>query len=231
MSIPEEEGTRVPDNYKQSLKGDTKASKHRAEVVLNLLKKRGLDRESRIVDVGCGYGILLRRLMEEGYSKTLGIEAIPDVVRDLKAEGIPAEEGDLEKGVDSIDDETVDAVVCLEVLEHLYDPAGALEEINRWLQPGGLLIASVPNEYRLIQRLRMIQGSPTSDVSLVGGHIKFFDWDSFPSMVEENKFDIKNQFAEGGIRMRKVIPGYVSIMKKLPRLLSKWIFIVASKND
>jgi len=229
MSIPEEEDTRVPENYKQSLKGDTKATKHRAEVVLDLLEKRELDRESRIVDVGCGYGILLRRLREEGYGKTLGIEPISDVVRNLKSEGIPAQEGDLEKGVDSIDDETVDAVVCLEVLEHLYDPAGALEEINRWLQPGGLLIASVPNEYRLIQRLRMVQGNPTSDVSLVGGHIKFFDWDSFPAMVEENNFEVKNQIAEGGIKMRKIIPGYVSIMRTFPRLLSKWIFIVASK--
>jgi len=229
MSIYEEEDTRVPDKYKQSLKGDTKATKHRAEVVLDLLEKRELDRESRIVDVGCGYGILLRRLREEGYGKTLGIEPISDVVRNLKSEGIPAQEGDLEKGVDSIDDETVDVVVCLEVLEHLYDPAGALEEINRWLQPGGLLIASVPNEYRLIQRLRIIQGNPIADVSLVGGHIKFFDWDSLPAMIEENNFEIKNQIAEGGIKMRKIIPGYVSIMRTFPRLLSKWIFIVASK--
>ena len=230
MSNPEEIETRVPEDYKTSLKGDTVASEHRADVVLELLEEKKVDKDARIVDIGCGYGLLLRKLKKKKYNNILGIEPIHEVVEDLTESGIPARVGDLEQGLDSVDDRSADVVVCLEVLEHLYDPKAALHEINRCLRTDGLLIASVPNEYRLTQRLKMIRGRPVSDVSLVGGHIKFFDWNTFSNMVKTSGFRIDTQFSEGGIRMRKMIPGYVRIMRSLPRLLGKWIFIVAKKK-
>lgn len=221
--------TRVPDSYVTSLRDDEEASQHRAEVVLELLEQEDVSRESRIVDAGCGYGHLLRKLRERGYERSLGIEAIGAAVNELAAEGLPAWHRDLEQGVGDIDDSSVDVAVCLEVLEHLYDPAGALREIRRWLRPGGLLVASVPNEYRLTQRWKMLRGEPIADVSMVGGHIKFFDWDAFPEMIESTGFRVVGRRAEGGIRVREIVPGYVRLMRALPTLLAKWIFVVARK--
>lgn len=230
MSTEKGSNNRVPEDYTASLKGDNRASEYRAQVVLDLIYERGLDESRRIVDVGCGYGILLYKLQKAGYNNTLGIDPISKVIESLKSEGVSAQVGDLEKGVGAIDDESVDVVVCLEVLEHLYDPAGALKEINRWLRPGGLLIASVPNAYRLRQRLNIVIGETTSDVNLVGGHIKFFNWDTFPSMVEESGFTIKKEFGEGGMKMQKMIPGYMTFLRRLPQLLAKWIFVIATKE-
>src|SRR6185503_16910001 len=42
------------------------------------------------------------------------------------------------------DDASVDCVVLTEVLEHIYEPKRALEEINRLLKPGGHIVGSVP---------------------------------------------------------------------------------------
>lgn len=43
-------------------------------------------------------------------------------------------------------DETFDVVMHLDVLEHLFDPFRALEEIHRTLKPGGLCLFTAPTE-------------------------------------------------------------------------------------
>lgn len=42
-----------------------------------------------------------------------------------------------------------DAVICSEVLEHVYDPPVVLREVYRALRPGGFLLACVPFIYRI----------------------------------------------------------------------------------
>ncbi|HEX2629109.1 MAG TPA: methyltransferase domain-containing protein [Chitinophagaceae bacterium] len=41
-------------------------------------------------------------------------------------------------------DQSVDAILCTEVLEHIPDPLGALKEFTRLLKPGGYLITTAP---------------------------------------------------------------------------------------
>jgi SAM-dependent methyltransferase len=41
-------------------------------------------------------------------------------------------------------DDTIDAILCTEVLEHTPDPFQAVREIHRVLRPGGLVLASAP---------------------------------------------------------------------------------------
>ncbi len=231
MKGSDELKTKVPNNYTTSLEQDEVASEYRANVVMNVLRSKKVDSNASIVDVGCGYGILLEKLRDSRFNNYLGVEPIGEVVESLQSRGIEAILGDLEKGVDKIDDKSIHVVTCLEVLEHLYDPESALNKINRWLQPGGILILSVPNAYRLRQRLTMLTGNPTSDVSLVGGHIKFFNWNTIKDMVERAGFRVEAEFGEGGLRMRKIVPGYMRILRAFPRLLAKWIFIVAEKTD
>lgn len=48
----------------------------------------------------------------------------------------------------SFGDGSMDAVICMAVLEHVYDPKTAAEEIVRVLKPGGLAFLYVPFIYR-----------------------------------------------------------------------------------
>ncbi len=50
---------------------------------------------------------------------------------------------------DKISDNFFDIVVCTEVLEHTFNPFDAVKEIYRILKPSGLLLASVPFNFRI----------------------------------------------------------------------------------
>jgi 2-polyprenyl-3-methyl-5-hydroxy-6-metoxy-1,4-benzoquinol methylase len=56
------------------------------------------------------------------------------------------------------EDESFDVVVAGELLEHLRDPRRVVGEIRRVLRPGGRFVGSVPNFFRLRNRLLMLVG-------------------------------------------------------------------------
>lgn len=62
---------------------------------------------------------------------------------------------DVEAGVYPLPDESVDGVLCCELIEHLFhDPAWMLHESNRVLKPGGWLLMTTPNlsSYHAVRR-------------------------------------------------------------------------------
>jgi ubiquinone/menaquinone biosynthesis C-methylase UbiE len=58
------------------------------------------------------------------------------------------------------DNNSFDVVVFSEVMEHVRFPQKVLKEIARVLKPDGKLVGSVPNSFRLRNRLRFLAGKP-----------------------------------------------------------------------
>jgi ubiquinone/menaquinone biosynthesis C-methylase UbiE len=69
-------------------------------------------------------------------------------------------------------DETFDCVVLTEVLEHVYSPYRALEEVHRVLKPNGTMILSVPNNLSFSNILQHLinKKAPNKDA-----HLSFYD--------------------------------------------------------
>lgn len=110
----------------------------------NVIIKNTTDSPGRVLDIGCGRGLMLGTLKKQGW-ETIGTEqseissqyarevlGIPvKVTTDLKSCNFP--------------DNHFDAISLWHVLEHFPDPVDTLREIQRILKPNGLLLIEVPN--------------------------------------------------------------------------------------
>jgi ubiquinone/menaquinone biosynthesis C-methylase UbiE len=113
--------------------------KNRAWMVRRMVAKYATP-NAPILDAGCGTGLNLRHLPEG----SVGVDINPRNIALLK-QRLPNHivlEGDVEAL--PFDDASFGTVLCTEVIEHIPDPSAALAEYRRVLQPGGVLIGSVP---------------------------------------------------------------------------------------
>jgi 2-polyprenyl-3-methyl-5-hydroxy-6-metoxy-1,4-benzoquinol methylase len=109
-----------------------------------------------VLDAGCGLGVYLRLLSQSG-SRAIGIDIGEDYLR--QAREIVSKDSASDRmhlALTSVErmgfpNETFDAIICIENLEHVTDDEMAVKEFRRVLKPGGRLIISVPNKWFLFE--------------------------------------------------------------------------------
>lgn len=103
-----------------------------------------IDRNKRIVDVGCGDGSFLAFLKERGYKNLFGIDPSAESVESLKKKGIEGYVGNIFGEIRANLKENFDVVVCTEVLEHIYALNEAISKLQIYLKDKGILFVDVP---------------------------------------------------------------------------------------
>lgn len=114
----------------------------------------------KVLDLGCRDGALTRAYAEG--NELVGVDADREALEEAGKLGIETHWADLDAPL-PFPDESFDVVVAGELLEHLRDPARLVDEAKRVLRPGGTLVASVPNAYRVKNRLRFLLGRRPED--------------------------------------------------------------------
>jgi 2-polyprenyl-6-hydroxyphenyl methylase / 3-demethylubiquinone-9 3-methyltransferase len=102
----------------------------------------------RLLDVGCGGGLITEPLCRMG-GEVCGIDPSGDAINAARAhaaaQGLSIDYRSVRIEDIAAAGETFDVVTCLEVVEHIPDPAAFLATAAKAVRPGGLLIASTLN--------------------------------------------------------------------------------------
>jgi len=103
-------------------------------------------RVGRLLEVGCGSGIFLPELAKH-CDRLYACDFHPRLdltARMLQSESIAASLARADARSLPFASESMDAIICMSVLEHLHDLASPAEEFYRILRPGGIAIVGVP---------------------------------------------------------------------------------------
>jgi SAM-dependent methyltransferase len=109
----------------------------------------------RLLDVGCGYGLMLDEARRRGYDVE-GVELSLDAGRHARETlNLPVRELALEDDAlgDALGSDRYDAVLAIDVLEHFDDPVAALDRLCTLLAPGGALLIVTPDPSSLVARV------------------------------------------------------------------------------
>jgi 2-polyprenyl-6-hydroxyphenyl methylase/3-demethylubiquinone-9 3-methyltransferase len=103
----------------------------------------------RVLDVGCGGGLLAEGMARRG-ARVTGIDLSPGALEVARLHALEAgvtvdyRQVAVEELPDS-DHDAFDLVTCLEMLEHVPDPAQVIQAIGRLVRPGGDVVCSTIN--------------------------------------------------------------------------------------
>jgi O-antigen biosynthesis protein len=144
-----------------------------------------------VLDVGCGPGVVSRALAARG-CKVYGLELDPRRAMSARHYCVEVLEADVEAVTLSaaFPGLTFDAVLFLDVLEHLRDPRSALAKAATVLAPGGRVLLSIPNVAHGALRLELLSGRFRYQPSglLDRGHLRFFDAQAVDELIADAGF-------------------------------------------
>lgn len=142
---------------------------------LSLLPPVQLD---RVLEIGCGTGNTLAWLKQNRKCKWVcGVELFHEAAEEARGKLDEVYEGNIETMELTIEKGSLDAILCLDVLEHLVDPWRIIQRMHMYLRPGGIIIASIPNvrNFRVVLPLLLFGKWEYVDSGILDkSHLRFF---------------------------------------------------------
>ena len=192
----------------------------------------------KILDLGTFDGETYKYLSTNKIHFTYyGIDMDEDILKKTKQDNLYLIIADLEGNFLPIRSK-FDIIILTEVLEHLKSPSRLMEQINDLLSESGKVLISLPNEYNIFSRLRVLLGFGIDDYALKGKdkHLHF------PTIFQSREF-IRDYFdiirigywSSSGGRLNfllKIIPDdFLSFVCKFaPDYLSRGVIFLCSKK-
>jgi len=201
---------RMGDNRKYEYKANRSAHREEFSKIVDWIPEG-----SRVLDLGCGEGSLLKLLVEKKKVTVEGIEISLSGVEVCKSKGLEVRQGRIDEGLPWVDD-AFDYAVCNVTLQMVMYPEKLLSEMSR---VATRQIVSFPNFANIRNRLELFLFGRMPKAMLFGhtwwntGHIHQLSIADFKELVKKTGLEIKKSAYFG----RLAIPGVVSLS---PNLLS-----------
>ncbi|MCC6443903.1 MAG: class I SAM-dependent methyltransferase [Armatimonadetes bacterium] len=161
----------------------------------------------RVLDVGCGVGVLGKRLKEQGRAgEVYGVEIVPEAAEAARAVLDGVLEGDIERLTLPFAMESFDCIVCADVLEHLADPWSVVARLHALLRPAGAIVTSLPNVgfHRVVRGLIKGRWEYRDSGVLDRTHLRFFTLPGILDLFEGRGFAVEtiHRRIDSGLNMK-----------------------------
>jgi SAM-dependent methyltransferase len=185
--------------------------------------KRHLPKDGKILEAGCGTAQLVVALNSNGYN-CMGLDYAINAMRKAReiVGPLPLISGDLT--YIGIADNTFNAVISIGVVEHRQSgPEIFLQEMRRILNPGGLLMISIPY-INPLRRWRAGRGAYQDDVSGLDFYQYAFSREEFCRILESTGYEIETTYSYAH---QNTLTQELHWLNKIPEFLKKLILRVS----
>jgi ubiquinone/menaquinone biosynthesis C-methylase UbiE len=143
---------------------------------------------TRVLDLGCGTGLLTRRLAGRARTSVVGCDLSLGMLE--QASSAPSSAGWVQGDALALPlrDASFDAVVCTESFHWYPDQPAALAEIRRVLQPAGRFLVAFVNP-----RAAMVGRVAGAVTGLVGQPVRWSTADQVAALVHDAGFEVEEQ--------------------------------------
>lgn len=167
------------------------------KIIKYLVDSKCTEVNKRIIDIGCGEGILIEKILQMFPEKEIiGIDPSKENIEICKAHNLKVYHGSVYSL--PFNDLSVDCVLLIEVIEHLDHPDKAISEIKRILKKNAFFIILFPHD--IIFKYSRIITFKLKEAFYDSGHVK--QW----TPKEMHKFLVLNGFE---IISRKNLPCHI----------------------
>lgn len=187
---------------------------------IELIKKYSKEGDT-IVDLGCVDNYLKKFLKGRKY---IGVDITgkPDILADV------------EEGLPFFKSNSIDFIICGEIIEHIVDTDFLLSEIYRVLKKGGKLLLTTPNLASWINRIRLLFGKQPYycenrlRLGIDAGHVRNYTYSDLKKQLIEHKFKII--LFEGDLISAKLLPLKVKmVLGKLFKTFAHCFIVLCEK--
>jgi trans-aconitate methyltransferase len=194
-------------------------SKVKVKLILKLVEGK------KVLDVGCGSGLLSKTLLNKGYNVTV-IDNDSKAIEIAKKKGINGFVADINTWQTQ---EKFDCIILGDVLEHIEDDKSAIKKVHEMLEPNGCIIVNVPAYQTLF-----------SKHDIVLGHKRRYSTTDLESKLQDSGFTIERLRHWNLLALPITV--FIKISKKdyphekvsnitfLSKILEKWLIAESKVN-
>jgi methionine biosynthesis protein MetW len=169
-----------------------------------------IDKESSVLDVGIGDGVIAEYLSEKLNAKVYGLDISERACHKAREKGIDSKVKDINHGLQLQDGEKYDYVLLMEVIEHTVQPEKVVIDAIKHSKKG--VIVTIPNSGYIRWRIHLLRGyAPRQSYT----HLHFWSIKDFEIWCASLDISIKS--------FKTILPHFLTPLKNLFAWQQCWL--------